>query len=117
MVSTQDCGWWSPPSLLTKWERNLADSFHFSPQTVESAFGHDATNSNYRFVKALYEFTPDNMKHWGMSLDTYNRDQFLLIVKSIAPLKSAESGIFNLQSPSYKGLQRAARRPIKTESL
>ena len=94
-----------------EWERNLADSFHVSPQTIESAFGHDAIDSDYRFVKALYEFTPDKMRHWGMSLDSYNRDQCMLIVKSIAPLKSAESGIFNLQNPNFKGFQQGNPQP------
>jgi len=93
-----------------EWASGLAANFHASPQAIEAAFGHDAANSDYRFVKALYEFSPDNMNHWAMSLGTYNRHQFLLIIKSLALLKSAESGIFRLQSQDYLGFQEGSPR-------
>jgi len=93
-----------------EWANGLAASFHVSPQAIEAAFGHDAANSDYRFVKARYEFTPDNMNPWAMSLGTYNRDRFLLMTKSLALLRSAESGIFRLQSQHYLGLQEGSPR-------
>lgn len=40
-----------------EWAKGLAASFHASPQAIEAAFGQDA-NSDYRFVKALYELRP-----------------------------------------------------------
>ena len=35
-----------------------------------------------------------------------NRDQFLLIIKSIALPKSAETGIFNVHTQSFQGFQQ-----------
>src|SRR5262249_39463413 len=38
-----------------------------SPQAVEATFGSEAMRSDYSFVKALYEFSPDGMHHWAIS--------------------------------------------------
>lgn len=50
------------------------------------------------------------MHHWGMSSGAYSRDQFLLIIKSFALLKSAEGGIFRLQHQDYLGFQEGSPR-------
>jgi hypothetical protein len=62
--------------------------------------------SDYSFVKTVYEFTPDKMSHWQAFRGTHARDQWLLILKSLVPLKAAESGIFNIQNQDYKGFQQ-----------
>jgi hypothetical protein len=84
----------------------LPENFKVSSQAIESAFGRDTMRSDYSFVKAVYEFTPDRMNHWVFSHGGVNRDEFLLIIKSIVPVKAAESGIFNVQNQSYKGFQQ-----------
>lgn len=84
----------------------LPENFKVSPQAIESAFGRETMRSDYSFVKAVYEFTPDRMDHWAFSHGVFNRDEFLLIIKSIVPVKAAESGIFNVQNQSYKGFQQ-----------
>jgi hypothetical protein len=88
-----------------EWTRGLAQELKVSPEVVESAFGRETMKSDYSFVKDLYEFTPARMNHWSAWHRGVSRDELLLILKSIAPLKSAESGIFTLQNQSYQGFQ------------
>ena len=83
------------------WATELSTDFKVPPQRVESSFG----ESDYSFVKTLYEFTPEKMNHWSLSLRVHDREEFLLLVKSISLPRSAETGIFNLQNQSYKGFQ------------
>jgi len=77
-----------------------------SPQKMEATFGQEAVNSDYNFVKTLYEFTPDTMHHWNVSSRTFSRDAMLLILKSLATAKSAESGIFKVQNQDFEGFQQ-----------
>ncbi len=70
-----------------EWAKNLAAEMKVSPERVESAFG----QSDYDFLKTLYEFTPDKMRYWN-AYHAFGREQFLLIVKSIALSKWADSG-------------------------
>jgi hypothetical protein len=77
-----------------------------SPQDMEAAFGHDAMTSDYNFVKTLYAFTPDKMHHWSISSNIFAREALLLVLKSLAPSKAAETGIFKVQNQSLKGFQQ-----------
>jgi len=77
-----------------------------SPQKMEATFGKEAVTSDYNFVKTLYEFTPDTMHHWSISSRTFSRETMLLILKSLAPSKCAETGIFKVQNQSMKGFQQ-----------
>ena len=77
-----------------------------SPNEMEAIFGHEAMMSDYNFVKTLYEFTPDTMHHWSISSRTFGREATLLILKSLAPAKCAETGIFKVQNQSLKGFQQ-----------
>jgi hypothetical protein len=88
-----------------EWVNGLAGGFKVSPQSMESSFGQDAMKSDYSFVKDLYQFSPNTMHHWTQSSRVYSREQFLLMLKSMALVKSAESGIFNIQNQSFKGFQ------------
>jgi hypothetical protein len=88
-----------------EWKGTLSTEMKISTQQLESAFGRDVTNSDYGFVKAIYEFTPDTMHYWN-SQKTQSREQVLLILKSLAPLKSAETGIFNVNNQDFKGFQQ-----------
>ena len=88
------------------WARDLPQTFGVSPQRIESIFGHEILGSDYKFIKTIYEFTPDKMNHWKFWRSGFNRDEVLLLVKSIAPSKAAESGIFNLQTQNYRGFQQ-----------
>ena len=73
---------------------------------MEATFGKKAVTSDYNFVKTLYEFTPDTMHHWSISSRTFSRETMLLILKSLAPSKCAETGIFKVQNQSMKGFQQ-----------
>jgi len=73
---------------------------------MEATFGHEAMKSDYSFVKALYEFTPDTMHHWSISSRVFSREAILLVVKSLAPAKCAETGIFKLQNQDFEGFQQ-----------
>lgn len=88
-----------------EWARGLAQDLKLSPPVIESTFGPEALQSDDRFVQAVYEFTPARMNHWTTSRGVQNRDELLLMIKSIALLKSAETGIFTLQNQSYHGFQ------------
>lgn len=89
-----------------EWATNLSAEFKVSPQVIESTFGPEAMRSDYEFIKALYEFTPQTMHHWTTSSAVHYREQTLLIIKSLAPLKCANSGIFNVQNGDFKGFQQ-----------
>jgi hypothetical protein len=73
---------------------------------VASAFGREAVRSDYSFVKAVYEFTPNRMHYWAISPGIHYSEQGVLIIKSIMPLRSADTGIFNLQNRGYEGFQQ-----------
>lgn len=94
-----------PPRSLVN---DLPKNMNVTPQAIESAFGRETMKSDYSFVKTVYDFTPDKMNHWSFGGSGMNRDESLLIFKSIIPAKSAETGIFNLQSPGYQGFQQGS---------
>jgi hypothetical protein len=77
-----------------------------SPNDLEAIFGHEAMMSDYNFVKTLYEFTPDTMHHWSISSRIFVREATLLILKSWAPAKCAETGIFKVRNQGMKGFQQ-----------
>jgi hypothetical protein len=92
-----------PPRV---WANQLSEEMKLSPQAIDSIFGPGVSKSDYSFVKAMYEFTPDKMDHWSFSRSSVNKDEMLLIIKSIALPKTAESGIFDIQNKFYKGFQQ-----------
>jgi hypothetical protein len=79
----------------------LAEMAKVSPQRIGATFG----SSDYRVIRAIYEFTPDKMTHWSFSQRVYSREEFLLILKMAATLPSANSGIFNIGNQDFKGFQ------------
>jgi hypothetical protein len=87
-----------------EWVDGLADEMKVSPQRIHSSFG----SSDYLVVKTIYEFTPERMNHWTLSPRIHAREEFLLIVKTIALLNSAKTGIFNLQNDTFKGFQEGS---------
>jgi hypothetical protein len=89
-----------------EWVNGVPTQMKVAPEVLESTFGHETMRSDYDFVKALYEFTPAKMNHWHISQGSHNRDEFLLMMKSIALPKAAESGIFRLQNGGFKGFQQ-----------
>jgi hypothetical protein len=92
-----------PPRELIN---GISGELKTSPQNVEAIFGHEAMKSDYDFVKTLYEFTPDTMHHWSISSKIFARESVLLVLKSMAPVKSAETGIFGVQNQGLKGFQQ-----------
>jgi hypothetical protein len=93
-----------------EWAKDLPTDFNVSGKVVESALGRETMQSDYSFIKALYEFTPNNMNHWTASQGAHSRDELLLMVKSLALSNAAETGIFNLQNQGYKGFQEGNPR-------
>jgi hypothetical protein len=87
-----------------EWANGLAKEMKASPQKIDATFG----ESDYRFAKTIYDFTPDKMSHWAMDQRLYLREQFLLIIKSVALVKSADTGIFNVQNQNFKGFQEGS---------
>ena len=84
----------------------LAEEMKVSPQQIESTFG----SSDYQVTKTIFEFTPDRMNHWSLSPRVHAREGFLLLIKSIVPTSSADSGIFNIQNKYSKGFQEGNPR-------
>ena len=84
----------------------LSKEYKVSSQALGRAFGPETMKSDYNFLKAVYDFTPDKMNHWNFSHGPVNRDELLLIIKSIVPTNAADSGIFNLRNSSYEGFQQ-----------
>jgi hypothetical protein len=88
-----------PPRV---WVNELATSFKVPPERIESSFG----GSDYHIAKTFCDFTPDKMNHWSTSQQVHFQEGFLLVVKSMALSKSAETGIFNVQNQNFKGFQQ-----------
>ncbi|MGC2327761.1 MAG: hypothetical protein WA604_13685 [Candidatus Sulfotelmatobacter sp.] len=89
-----------------EWARFFATDWKLSPQQVEAFMGHEAAISDYVFLKNIYAFTPNSMHYWALSSRLHAREQMLLMIKSIVPSKPAETGIFNLRNPSFRGFQQ-----------
>lgn len=96
-----------------EWKTLFTTDFKLSPQQFEQFVGHEGAKSDYVFLRALYEFTPDKMHYWAWSSSTHAHDAMVLMLKSIAPAKAAETGIFNVQKGSFRGFQQGspAARP------
>ena len=88
------------------WIDSLQGVLKLSPQEMETISGHEAVRTDYNFAKTLYEFSPDTMHHWDVSSRSFSRETSLLVIKSLAPLKCAETGIFKVQNKSFKGFQQ-----------
>ena len=90
----------------------IASAFQLSPQLFErfvgSAFGPEATRSEYAFLGKLYEFTPKKMNRWAIHPSVHYRESMMLTIKSTTLLWSADSGIFNIHSEYYKGYQQGS---------
>lgn len=98
-----------------EWVNDFPTDMKVPRQDLESTFGRETMESDYSFTKALYEFTPDNMNPWTASLDRNNREELLLLIKSLALPKAAETGIFNLRNQSYAGFQEGNPRVRQDE--
>jgi hypothetical protein len=92
-----------PPRELIN---GISGQLRTSPEKMEAAFGHETMNSDYNFVKTVYEFTPDTMHHWNVSSRMFSRDAILLVLKSLATASSAKSGIFKVQNQGFEGFQQ-----------
>jgi len=101
----------SPPHSMA--DQMMKTDFKMSPQAFSAVFGQQAADSDYEFMKRVFEFSPDKMHPWALSTAIASREQFLLLTKSIVPSKPAETGIFYLNSGSYNGFQQGnpERRP------
>lgn len=94
--------------------RSFADQFgsdfRMPPPAFDAVFGPGAATSDYLFEKSVLEFTPDKMHYWSLSPAVHYREQTRLMIKSVMPVKAAESGIFNLKTEEYKGFQEGDSR-------
>ncbi|MGD0761493.1 MAG: hypothetical protein ABR921_21555 [Candidatus Sulfotelmatobacter sp.] len=82
------------------------EDFKMSPAKFEAVFGRGTATSDYTFVRNVYEFTPAKMHYWSLSDGVHYREQIVLMIKSIMPVKAAETGIFYVQNHDYKGFQQ-----------
>jgi hypothetical protein len=94
-----------PPGV---WAKQLSTEFNVAPQDLESLFGRETMKSDYSFSKTLNEFSPYKMNHSASLHRGMSKDEYLLLIKSIALPKSAESGIFNIKNESYEGFQQGS---------
>lgn len=89
--------------------RNFPDfvskEYGMPAQQVDSVFGSGAATSDYLFHKGLYEFTPERMHYWAVSPSVHSSEQLALMMKSFAPSKSAETGVFKVQNQYCRGFQ------------
>jgi len=85
-----------------------------SPEAFAAAFGSRASTSDYEFVKQVFEFSPDTIPHWTTTSAVQSRVMVLLLTKSIVPIKSAQTGIFNLRNARYEGFQQGNPHDSKT---
>ncbi|HTW59167.1 MAG TPA: hypothetical protein VMD99_13630 [Terriglobales bacterium] len=97
----------APPRSFTT---EMASDLKMSPQAVEAVFGPGAATSDYIFARNVYRFTPASMHYWSLSPALHYREQVSLMIKEIMPVKSAETGIFNLHHLGYQGFQQGDPR-------
>jgi hypothetical protein len=83
-----------------------ATDFKMPPQNFEAVFGRGTATSDYTFVRKVYEFTPAKMHYWSLSTGVHYREHVMLIIKSIMPVKAADTGIFYVQNQEYRGFQQ-----------
>ena len=95
-----------------EWVRGLSSDFKVPPETIAATFGQEAIRSDYSFIKMLYEFTPDKMNVWSVSSHIQSRDNMLLLLKSMALSKEADSGIFAFRARTTSGSRKETRGPI-----
>lgn len=77
-----------------------------SPEAFAAVFGQQAANSDYEFMKRVFEFSPARMHPWALSTSVASQEQVLLLFKSILPSKPSETGIFNIRNAGYQGFQQ-----------
>ncbi len=94
----------------------FATEFKMSSHKVDAVYGDGAANSDYVFVRNIYDFSPDKMHYWSLSSRVHYREDVMLIMKTILPARSAETGIFNIQNASYKGFQQGNPQ-VRQDSL
>ena len=95
-----------------EWTTNVARQTKWSPKEMEALFGPTtAAGSDYQVLSTIYEFSPERISLWEAKQHGVSKDELLLILKSIVPLKAAESGIFYLQNERLKGFQEGAPSP------
>ena len=92
-------------SPANEFPQALAREWKASPQIIESAFGPGASQSDCRFLKNLYEFTPEKMHRWALFPSTHYREQMLLTLKATILSDSGDSGIFNVRDQDWCGFQ------------
>jgi hypothetical protein len=98
------------------WKNGLASGFKASPKAVKAAFGSAATDSDYRLLRTLYNFTPTKLTCWSSRASCY-RGVFLLTMKSAALLPSARSGFFNIRNQTYMGFQQGGPQSRATVNV
>ena len=76
------------------------------PQSVDLLVGPGSAASDYAFYNNVYEFTPDKMHYWSLSEKIHYRESILLMIKSIMPSGSAETGILRVQNHDLRGFQQ-----------
>jgi hypothetical protein len=85
------------------WATELSTDFKAPRQSIESSF---QAQSDYGFLKNLYEFSPDKMHYWALSPRVHYREIMLLTIKSVSLMTAADTGIFNIQNQTYRGFQQ-----------
>jgi hypothetical protein len=88
----------------------FSTDFRVPPSKLDAIFGAGSSISDYTFVKNVYEFSPAKMHFWSLSDRLHYREDMLLTIKSIMPVKAAETGIFRIQNADYKGFQQGDPR-------
>ena len=84
------------------WLNGLFGNSEITQARVEQTFG---IHSDYDFLKTLYTFTPDKIHVWSLSPRLHYRETYMLELKSVALSREAETGLFYVSNPMYKGFQ------------
>ncbi len=93
-----------PPHSMA--DQMMKTDIKMAPQAFAAVFGQQAADSDYEFMKRVFEFSPSRMHPWALSTVVASREEVLLVTKSIVPSKPAETGIFNVRNTSYQGFQQ-----------
>lgn len=91
-----------------EWRTLFTTDWKLSPREFELFAGQDAAMSDYVFVRNLYEFTPGKMHYWAWPSAVHAHEAMVLMIKSAATSKEAETGIFSVQNEGFKGFQQGS---------
>ncbi len=89
-------------------------SWQTSPRSSEAIFGKETTESDYVFLKRVFEATPDKIDRLRISSEDLQRDAILLAHKGAMMADGRRFSLFSVAGPGFKGFQEGSPKTPPT---